>query len=159
MSVYWRSNRNGRVNGFSIPPALFGWREASTGRTAAFSIASTCFHARNASGRKRLRVATRQIFVFSCALDFGFEDGRRAVTHGLEFLFEHARNPDGGFTSDFDLSLARTSERRDSYDLAFVVLALAHSYRRLGDVRLLDEALTLAHFFESRLRHPAGGIH
>jgi mannose/cellobiose epimerase-like protein (N-acyl-D-glucosamine 2-epimerase family) len=115
-------------------------------------------HARNASERKRLRVATRQIFVFSCALDFGFEDGRRVVTHGLEFLFEHARHPGGGFTSDFDLSLAKTSERRDSYDLAFVILALAHSYRHFEDARLLEEALALAHFFENRLRHPAGGF-
>lgn len=114
--------------------------------------------ARNAADRKRLRVAARQIFAFSCALDIGFDDGRRAIHHGLDFIFQRARHPEGGFTSDFDLSSSQINKRRDSYDLAFVIFALAHSYRHLMDTKLLDEALALAHLFEHSLRHPSGGF-
>ena len=107
--------------------------------------------ARNAVDFKRLRVLARQIYVFSEAVSLGWEDGRRAVAHGLEFLLGRARRPDGGYALRFDLDGNVTDDRRDLYDLAFTLLALAQA-------RLKDEALALVDYLDRTLRHSAGGF-
>ena len=123
-----------------------------------FFDALTHSTADNATGRKRLRVATRHIYVFSQVARMGFPKGEAAVAHGLNFLFSHARHPEGAFTSSFDLASAQTSADRDTYDLAFVLFALAHAYRLLGDERVRIEAEQLYAFFDTSLRHPNGGF-
>lgn len=115
-------------------------------------------HALNASERKRLRVATRQIYVFCEAAALACPRAREAVEHGLEFLFAKARHREGGFASHFDLDGRQTAPTRDTYDLAFVVFALAHAFRLLGDSRLAQEAIALFKFLDRELRHPSGGF-
>jgi len=78
----------------------------------------------NCANRKRLRVATRQIHVFSEAARSGFAEGAVAVSHGLDFLFSFARHPEGAFASHFNLASKQMSADRDTYDLAFVLFAL-----------------------------------
>lgn len=112
----------------------------------------------NAAEEKRLRVAARQIYVFSQASRLGFEDGVQAVVHGLKFLFGSASHRDGAFASSFDLSCKQTSNDRDTYDLAFVLFALAHAYHLLNDENCLIEAERLLEFFNATLRHPRSGF-
>jgi len=117
----------------------------------------TLGEARNAAPYKRLRVLTRQIYVFSFAARLGVAGASDAVYHGLDFLLGPARNPDGGFSCRFDLDGRTIDDRRDLYDLAFVVFALGHAYRLKPDALLRDEALQLLAFVSDRMRHPAGG--
>jgi mannose/cellobiose epimerase-like protein (N-acyl-D-glucosamine 2-epimerase family) len=112
----------------------------------------------NAVNRKRLRVAARHIYVFSQATRLGFSKGEAAVLHGLDFLFSRARHPEGAFVSSFDIASRQTSADRDTYDLAFVLFALAHAHRLLGDARSLIEAEQLARFIDVVLRHRCGGF-
>jgi mannose/cellobiose epimerase-like protein (N-acyl-D-glucosamine 2-epimerase family) len=114
--------------------------------------------AENVSDRKRLRVVSRQIYVFAMVARLGHQDGEAAVLHGLKFLFTRARHADGGFLSSFDNASAPVNQDRDTYDLAFVLFALAHAYDCRGDEKLRFEAEELIGFFETRLRHPLRGF-
>jgi mannose-6-phosphate isomerase len=106
---------------------------------------------------KRLRVLSRQIYVFSQGAQRGVPDAGAAVEHGLDFLLNRARHPDGGFISRLDLDGEGLDQTRDLYDLAFVLFALAHAYRLTRDGRLKAEALALLDFIQTSMRHPAGG--
>src|SRR5215472_793858 len=53
---------------------------------------------------RRLRVVTRQTYVFSKAAALNAPGARDAVWVGLEFLRERARMQDGGFAWRFDLN-------------------------------------------------------
>lgn len=110
-----------------------------------------------ATGFKRLRVLTRQIYVFSEGALNGVPDAERAVAHGLTFLLERARHPDGGFASRQDVAGLIIDPTRDLYDLAFVLFSLAHAYRVRPTEALKAEALALLDFIQSQMRHPAGG--
>jgi mannose/cellobiose epimerase-like protein (N-acyl-D-glucosamine 2-epimerase family) len=112
----------------------------------------------NTENFKRLRVLARQIYVFAQGVAFGWDEGRRAVTHGVEFLFDRARRPDGGYALRFDLDGHVVDDRRDLYDLAFVLLGLAHAYRVDTDIRLREAAIELMDYLHRRLGHAAGGF-
>lgn len=106
---------------------------------------------------KRLRVTTRQIYVFAAAARMGVGDGRAALDHGLDFLLDKARHPEGGFASRFDLTGNVIDPTRDLYDLAFCLFAFAHAYAIRPDAWLRDEARKLAAFIIDDMRHPKGG--
>lgn len=106
---------------------------------------------------KRLRVLARQIYVFSEGALEGVPRAEDAVRHGLAFLLEKARHPDGGFASRQDVAGDIIDPTRDLYDLAFVLFALAHAHRVTHDDRLRREAIALAAFIQSEMHHPAGG--
>lgn len=106
---------------------------------------------------KRLRVLTRQIYVFSEGALNGVPRAEAAVHHGLDFLLNQARHPDGGFASRQDMDGGVIDPTRDLYDLAFVMFSLAHAYRVTNDPQLKAEALSLLTFIRSEMRHPAGG--
>jgi len=112
----------------------------------------------NGASRKRLRTATRQIYVFSEACRMGFHEGKAAVEHGLEFLYSKAQSPSGGYLSHFDLDCQPRSKDQDTYDLAFVLFSLAHSYRLLKRERERQEALLLVEHLNTHLRHPIVGF-
>ena len=107
---------------------------------------------------KRLRVTTRQIYVFAVGAAQGVPRAAAAVEHGLAFLLGPSRHPDGGFASRCDMSGAIIDPTRDLYDLAFTLFALAHAYRLTGRAELTAEARILLDFIEMRMRHPAGGF-
>jgi mannose-6-phosphate isomerase len=112
----------------------------------------------NAADYKRLRVLARQIYVFSEAVAFGWADGRMAVDHGVAFLFERARRPDGGYAVRFDLAGNVIDDRRDLYDLAFTLFALARAFRVTGDAELQRAAHELVDYLDRTLRHPVAGF-
>lgn len=114
--------------------------------------------ARATADFKRLRVLTRQIFVFAEGARRGVDRSEAALEGGLEFLLRRAPHPDGGFASRFSLSGEIINSPRDLYDLAFTLFALAHGYRQTRDPRLVERASALRAFIEGRMAHPAGGF-
>lgn len=106
---------------------------------------------------KRLRVLSRQIYVFSQGAQRGVAGAGAAVEQGLDFLLNRARHADGGFVSRLDLDGEVLDPTRDLYDLAFVLFALAHAYRLTKNGGLKAEALALLDFIQTAMRHPAGG--
>ena len=107
---------------------------------------------------RRLRVVTRQIYVFSAAHRLGFKDGQRAVEHGISFLLNRAKLDGGGFANRFDLNGNIIDHKLDLYDLAFCLFALAHGYQTLNEPSLKREAVRLATFIHQKMLHPAGGF-
>lgn len=109
------------------------------------------------AGFRRLRVVTRQVFTFAEAHAAGLPRAAEAVELGVEFLRLRARQPDGGYAQRFDLDGAVTDGRRDLYDHAFVLLALASAARVMPPAPLRQEGLALLAYLDAGFRHPAGG--
>lgn len=114
--------------------------------------------AENTSDFRRLRVATRQIYVCAAGLRLGAYAAREGLENGLAFLLESARHSGGGFATKFDLNNAILDVTRDLYDQAFAAFALAHAYDATGITVLAVEADRLAAFITQSMRHPAGGF-
>jgi mannose-6-phosphate isomerase len=106
---------------------------------------------------RRLRVVTRQIYVFSEAARAGMPGALAAVELGVDFLRRHARQADGGYAWRFTLDGAVLDNRRDLYDHAFVLLALASAWRVLPEPAIRAEALALDDYLQRHFRHQAGG--
>ncbi|WP_459674487.1 AGE family epimerase/isomerase [Acidisoma sp. 7E03] len=106
---------------------------------------------------RRLRVVTRQSFVFAEALREGFTPAAAALDLGLDYLRRHAFDPDGGYHWRFDLRGGVIDPKRDLYDHAFVLLALAAAMQARPDPVLRDEALALDRYLQKAFPHPAGG--
>nr|WP_235913828.1 AGE family epimerase/isomerase [Pseudoroseomonas coralli] len=106
---------------------------------------------------RRLRVVTRQVFSFSLAHRHGLPRAAEAVELGIAFLRRRAAHPDGGYAWRFALDGRVLDDRRDLYDHAFVLLALASAAAVLPAAALRQEALALDAFVEHRLTHAEGG--
>jgi len=106
---------------------------------------------------RRLRVVARQVYVFAQAHRAGVARADEAVELGVEFLRRRALQPDGGYAQKFDLRGAVIEPRRDLYDHAFVLLALASATRALPPAPLRREALNLLAYLDANLKHPAEG--
>lgn len=114
--------------------------------------------ARSTVDFKRLRVLTRQIFVFAEGARRGVDRADAALAGGVDFLLKRAPHPDGGFASRFSLSGEIVDVPRDLYDLAFTLFALAHAYRQTRNPRLMETAVTLRAFIEDQMSHPVRGF-
>ena len=106
---------------------------------------------------KRLVVQARQIYVFSQAsvdglLDHAFETAR----HGFDFLVAHYR-AERGWRHSVRRDGARLDDRRDLYDQAFVVFALAWWFRASGDRKALEFAEGTLDFLERTLADETNG--
>lgn len=106
---------------------------------------------------RRLRVVTRQSFVFAEALREGFTPAAEALDLGLHYLRTHAFDPDGGYHWRFDLKGGVIDPKRDLYDHAFVLLALSAAMQARPDPLLTQEALALDGYLQRVFPHPAGG--
>ncbi|MBY6241622.1 AGE family epimerase/isomerase [Methylosinus sp. Sm6] len=106
---------------------------------------------------RRLRVLTRQIYVFSSPIGHDAPGARDVLLAGLDILLGPAKHSGGGYVNRFDLDGKVVDETRDLYDLAFVLFALCAAYRRLGDAALRDEARALVDFILARMSHADGG--
>lgn len=107
---------------------------------------------------RRTRVQWRQIYVLAHASELGWCDGLRLAFQGLERMLEKAWAPDGapGFVHILAPDGSVAEGKRDAYDHAFAVLALAWLARTTGDAQvraLLD--LVLA-FCEEKLTDANG---
>lgn len=114
--------------------------------------------ARNAADYKRLRVCARQIFVFARLASADLAGAREAAAQGVDYLLSAMRHPEGGFVERVSLDGKVLDPKRDLYDQAFVLFALAAAHRLLKDDRLAAEARSLADLIQERFAHPAGGL-
>ena len=111
---------------------------------------------------KRVFVQARQIYCFAKAaqLDW-YPQGREVALKGLEYLLAKAKSPDGrpGYVHTLTPEGAPRDARRDTYDHAFILLALATVYALDRDAQVRAEIDTLLSFIDAGLRSPHGGLH
>ena len=103
----------------------------------------------------------RQIYCYAKAAQMGwYPDGRAIALKGLEHLLAKAKAPDGrpGFVHTLTPDGAVLDPLRDSYDHAFVLLALATVYALDRDAQIRAEIDALCHFVDTQLRSPHGGV-
>src|SRR2546423_4355858 len=111
---------------------------------------------------RRVFVQARQIYCFAKAAQMGwYPDGRAIALKGLEHLLAKAKCPDGkpGFVHILTPEGTVLDPLRDSYDHAFVLLALATVYGLDRDAQIRSEIDALCHFVDTQLRSPHGGVH
>ena len=133
--------------------------------TAGFDRARGGFHEQLAAdgtpsltAPKRLRVQARQIYVYSHAAVLGWYDGLDLAFDALAFMLARYRAPDGapGFVHLIAPDGTVANPLRDTYDHAFVLLALAWLFHASGDAQvraLIDEVLA---FIDAHLTAPDG---
>jgi mannose/cellobiose epimerase-like protein (N-acyl-D-glucosamine 2-epimerase family) len=110
---------------------------------------------------RRVRVQARQIYSYALAAQLGwYPQGREIAMKGLDYLLAKAKSPDGrpGFVHLLDHDGRVLNPLRDTYDHAFVLLALATAYELSGDARIREEMDSLVAFLDSGLRSPHGGF-
>ncbi|MET0969312.1 MAG: AGE family epimerase/isomerase [Tardiphaga sp.] len=109
---------------------------------------------------RRVRVQARQIYCFAKAAQLGwYPEGAEIARRGLDYLLAKAKSPDGkpGFVHILAPDGSVLNPLRDTYDHAFVLLALAALYAIDKDAQVhvaLDELMV---FFDTQLRSPDGG--
>jgi mannose-6-phosphate isomerase len=109
---------------------------------------------------RRVRVQARQIYCFARAARAGwYPAGAEIALRGLQHLLAKAKSPDGrpGYVHLLAADGAVLDPRRDTYDHAFVLLALAELFRLGGDAQVGAEIDVLLGFIDSELRSSDGG--
>jgi mannose/cellobiose epimerase-like protein (N-acyl-D-glucosamine 2-epimerase family) len=109
---------------------------------------------------RRVRVQARQIYCFAKAAQLGwFPEGADIARLGLEYMLAKAKSPDGepGFVHILAPDGSVLDSLRDTYDHAFILLALATVYQLDRDVKVRAEIDSLMHFIDNQLRSPDGG--
>ncbi len=116
--------------------------------------------ARPACEPRRIRVQARQTYCFARAVSLGWNGGAESLlAAGLFYVRSHYRRPDGLFRTLVAPDGTPLDERAFLYDQAFVLLALAESYRALGhDPDLVADARALREALYTRLKLPGGGF-
>jgi mannose-6-phosphate isomerase len=107
-------------------------------------------------------VQARQIYCYAKAAQLGWHpEGRAIALKGLEHLLAKAKSPDGkpGFVQLLAPDGSVLEPRRDSYDHAFVLLALSTVYGLDQDAQIRSEIDALCHFIGTELRSTHGGAH
>jgi mannose/cellobiose epimerase-like protein (N-acyl-D-glucosamine 2-epimerase family) len=134
-----------------------GWDSAAGGFVEKLDIEGRADRA----APRRVRVQARQIYCFAKAAQLGwYPQGRDIAMKGLDYLLTKARSPDGhpGFVHLLSPDGSAIDSARDTYDHAFVLLALATLYQLTNDAQLLQEIASLLGFLDSSLRSPHGGF-
>ena len=109
---------------------------------------------------RRVRVQARQIYCFAKAAHLGwFPECAAIARKSLDYLLTKAKSPDGkpGFTHILAPDGSILNPLRDTYDHAFILLALATVYQLDRDVKVRAEIDSLMHFIDTQLRSPDGG--
>jgi mannose-6-phosphate isomerase len=110
---------------------------------------------------RRVFVQARLIYCFAKAAQIGwYPAGREIALKGLEHLLAKAKSPDGrpGFVHTLAPDGTVLDPLRDSYDQAFVLLALASVYALDRDAQVRSEIDSLLLFLDMQLRSPHGGF-
>jgi mannose/cellobiose epimerase-like protein (N-acyl-D-glucosamine 2-epimerase family) len=110
---------------------------------------------------RRVRVQARQIYCFAKAAQLAwYPEGQEIALRGLDYLLMKAKSPDGrpGFVHLLDPDGSALNSTRDTYDQAFVLLALSAVYQLTNDAQVLNEIVSLLGFLYSGLRSPHGGF-
>ncbi|MDP3406728.1 AGE family epimerase/isomerase [Bosea sp. (in: a-proteobacteria)] len=103
-------------------------------------------------------VTARLAYVFSHAHILGVPGALAAARHGMAFLWQHCRRPDGLFSHRCGLDGEPVDAKSDFYDLAFVLFACGWFARASGERIWLERADAVMGFIETALAHPDGGF-
>lgn len=128
--------------------------------TSAFLERLTLLGAPDTAAPRRVRVQARQIYCFAKAAQLGwYPDGAAIARRGLDYMLAKAKSPDGkpGFVHVLAPDGSVLNPLRDTYDHAFILLALATVYQLDRDVTVRAEIDSLMHFIDTQLRSPDGG--
>ncbi|WPO44310.1 AGE family epimerase/isomerase [Tardiphaga sp. 42S5] len=109
---------------------------------------------------RRVRVQARQIYCFAKAAQLGwYPQGGEIARRGLDYMLTRAKAPDGkpGFVHVLAPDGSVFNPLRDTYDHAFILLALAALYQLDRDAQVRAEIDSLMTFFDTQLRSPDGG--
>jgi mannose-6-phosphate isomerase len=109
---------------------------------------------------RRLRVQARQIYCFAKAAQLGwYPPGRELALRGLEHMLSTAKSSDGrpGYVSLLAPDGSILSSARDTYDHAFVLLALAHVFQFDRDAQIRAEIDSTLAFLDHHLKSDYGG--
>ena len=110
---------------------------------------------------RRVFVQARQIYCFAEAAHIGwYPQGREIALKGLDHLLAKAKSPDGrpGFVHTLTHDGSVLDPLRDTYDHAFVLLALSSVYALDRDAQVRAEIDALVSFLDAQLRSPHGGF-
>src|SRR5580693_2582944 len=110
---------------------------------------------------RRVFVQARQIYCFAKAAQIGwYPQGREIALKALDHLLTRAKSPDGrpGFVHTLAPDGSVLDPLRDTYDHAFVLLALANVYALDRDAQIRAEIDVLLSFLDIQLRSPHGGF-
>jgi mannose/cellobiose epimerase-like protein (N-acyl-D-glucosamine 2-epimerase family) len=110
---------------------------------------------------RRVFVQARQIYCYAKAAQMGwYPDGRAIALRGLDYLLAKAKSPDGrpGFAHVLAPDGTVLDPRRDTYDHAFVLLALASVHALDRDAQVRSEIDGLLSYLDTDLRSPNGGF-
>ncbi|MGV7214049.1 AGE family epimerase/isomerase [Bradyrhizobium sp. UFLA05-112] len=111
---------------------------------------------------RRVFVQARQIYCYAKAAQMGwYPEGRAIALKGLEYMLARAKAPDGrpGYVHRLMPEGTVLDGKRDAYDHAFVLLALATVYALDKDAQVRAEIDALLAFIDAHLRSPHGGVH
>lgn len=108
---------------------------------------------------RRVRSQARQAYAYALAVLLKLPgDWRACAETGARVLLERALRADGGTRHALAMNGEAADERRDLYDLACVMMALAEASRALARPELLAAAEGLLEWCERAWAHPAGGF-
>lgn len=140
--------------------ALPLWSTIGVDRSAGGFFEKIDLRGRPVEEPRRARVVARQIFVFATAARHGWLAGAdELVDHGLRFLFERMRRPDGTIAASVSADGSRVQGGFDLYEHAFVLFALAAASRdRPERVALRAEAESILDCMRAGWSHPARGF-
>ncbi|MFT4116913.1 AGE family epimerase/isomerase [Bradyrhizobium sp.] len=135
-----------------------GWDSAAGGFVDRLGLDGTA----DTTAPRRVFVQARQIWCYAKAAQMGwYPDGRAVALKGLEHLLARAKAPDGrpGYVHRLTPEGAVLDARRDAYDHAFILFALAAVYSLDQDAQVRAEIDALLAFLDGSLRSPHGGVH
>lgn len=108
---------------------------------------------------RRVLVQARQIYCYAKAAQFDWYPGAKGLAFkALDYLLGKARSPDGGFVHLLNANGSVADARRDTYDHAFVLLALANVYQLGQDAQVRAEIDATLRFIDQHLRSAHGGF-
>lgn len=107
---------------------------------------------------RRLRVQARQTYSFAHAYLMGWKPGLEAMRKPLEFMLKHYRHENGGWICKVARDGSPIDQGVESYEQAFVILALGWAAKATGDTELLKLGEDTIHFLFENMRHPKGGF-
>ena len=147
-----------RITEHSLPLwSCEGWDQATGGFVERLDLEGRADRA----ATRRVRVQARQIYCFAKAAQLGwYPQGGEIAMKGLEYLLAKAKGPDGraGFVHLLGPDGAVANATRDTYDHAFVLLALAAVFQLRRDAQVRSEIDQLIGFLDANLRSPHGGF-
>lgn len=111
---------------------------------------------------RRTRVVARQLYVCAVANRLGWPgDTSGLLTHGLDFLLNRLRCPDGTFATSVDVRSGERNGQFDLYEQAFALFALAtvHETDRQAFAHLPGIALSTLQRLREGWQHELGGFH